>query len=310
MSDRLPQPLAEHLTPTAAERASATPAPLPLRAAPRGSAQPRGAPIQHDLPALQAWMLEAICADAPPATRGVVVDGPRLSADDRLGIYRYAYTARLRECLQDDYPVLAQSLGEARFEVLCRQYVQRYPSSSYSLNGFGRHMPQLCRDSDLPAGDFYAELATLELSLLEVIHAPAPAALDTSVLQQIAPDAWGRARFTPSESLRLLRFEYPVNAHFQACRANGVVLPPPAASPCATAVYRRGVELWRMDLTQAMTRVLGALVRGEQLGHALQQIGVDERDPQAIAEAERSVMVWFQTWVASSFFSAVAIDPE
>jgi hypothetical protein len=115
---------------------------------------------------------------------------------------------------------------------------------------------------------------------------------------------------TPSESLRLLRFEYPVNAHFQACRANGVVLPPPAASPCATAVYRRGVELWRMDLTQAMTRVLGALVRGEQLGHALQQIGVDERDPQAIAEAERSVMVWFQTWVASSFFSAVAIDPE
>ena len=59
MSDRLPQPLAEHLTPTAAERASATPAPLPLRAAPRGSAQPRGAPIQQlveDLHIGNAWM--------------------------------------------------------------------------------------------------------------------------------------------------------------------------------------------------------------------------------------------------------------
>ena len=310
MSDRLPQPLAESLLPAAAERASATPVPSlqrpSLTAASRGS----GTLVEQSLPALQAWMLEAICGEAPAATRGVVVDGPRLGGAERLGIYRYAYTARLRECLQDDYPVLARSLGDACFEALCLEYVARHPSSAFSLNEFGRHMPELCRHSPLlAAGDFYAELARLEWTLLEVTHAALSPPLDLQALQQVAPEDWARARLTPSASLRVLTFEYPVNAHFQACRAHDIVQPPPAASPSATAVYRRGVELWRMDLTPAMNRVLAALMRGERLADALGQIAVDEQDPEALAEAERSVMVWFQAWVTSSFFTAISIDP-
>lgn len=310
MSDRLPEPQPERLLPTAAERASATPLYTPLAAAERREAAVEAVP--GDLQGLQAWMLAAICDDVAPATQGVLVDGPRLTGAERLGIYRYGYTARLRECLQDDYPVLARSVGEACFEALCREYVQRYPSRSFSLNAYGRHMPELCLSSPLlaagAAGAFYAELAQLELSLLEVTHACAPAPLDAQTLQQIAPQAWAGARLTPSESLRVLTFQYPVNAYFQACRMHDLVQPPPAASPSATAVYRKGVELWRMDLTPAMTRVLQALIRGEPLAEALAQIAVDERDPEAIAEAERSVMVWFQTWVTSTFFSAVRVD--
>jgi hypothetical protein len=58
-----------------------------------------------------------------------------------------------------------------------------------------------------------------------------------------------------------------------------------------------------MDLTPAMTRVLSALLDGAAILDALGKMGVDETDPAAIAEAERSVMVWFREWVSSGLFA-------
>ena len=63
-----------------------------------------------------------------------------------------------------------------------------------------------------------------------------------------------------------------------------------------------------MDLTPAMTRVLSALFAEASIGEALNQIHVDEQDPSALAEAERSVTVWFSAWVRAGFFASFAID--
>lgn len=258
----------------------------------------------RDLQGLQGWLLDAICGPDAPPVAGIVLDGPRLSGAERLAVYRHAYLARLRECLRDDYPVLARTLGEARFAELCDAYIARHPSRGPSLNAFGRHMPELCR-SLASDGAFCSELATLEWALVEVTHAEAAVPLALEALQRIAPAEWERVRLTGSEALRVLCFEHPVNAHYQACRAEDLLLPLPARCPSATAIYRRGVELWRMDLTPAMTRVLQALLRGEALGQALTRLYVDEHDAAAVAEAERSVLTWFQAWVQSGFFSGI-----
>jgi hypothetical protein len=106
----------------------------------------------------------------------------------------------------------------------------------------------------------------------------------------------------------VLSFTYPVNAYYQSYRGDGVLLPLPAAQPSATAVYRSGLVLWRLDLTPAMERVLRALLEGQPISLALARIGVDESDAVAVAEAERSVMVWFSDWVSSGFFTQVAIE--
>ena len=66
--------------------------------------------------------------------------GPRLSALERLDIYRRGYGARLVECLADDYPVLQHALGDGPFEDLCRAYIAAHPTRGPSLNFFGRHM--------------------------------------------------------------------------------------------------------------------------------------------------------------------------
>ena len=309
MSDRLPEPLALDLQSTLAERASAAPrvggalaradaGPL-LRASSSGAAS-------NTLAELQDWLVHAICDTSEHDSAGIVARGPRLSGRECVAIYRHGYLARLSECLRDDYACLAASVGDDHFDSLCRQYISQHPSSLPSLNKFGRFMPEVCAASSvLEHAAFCTDLARLEWALVEVTHAAAAPALDLQALQAIAPGAWSTARLFTHQALRLLRFAYPVNTHYQAYRHDAVLRPVPAPSPSATVVYRRELALWRMDLTPAMTAVLGALLEGSTIGEALLQMQLPELDAQTRAEAERSVMHWFQAWMSAGFFTQI-----
>jgi hypothetical protein len=318
MTDRLPAPVQEGQVGAVVERASATSA----RATPKRdfasatlkTAEKSAAP--SSLRDVQAWMVRAISGSESDALAAgeVVTGGHSLSARERLEIYCYGYRARLVDCLLDDYPVVAQTLGEASFEALCHAYIERHPSSSPSLNAFGRHLSAFLLEATLegslaPRPRFLSELAALEWALVEVIHAKTPPPLDLGALQALPPEAWATAWFEPSPAVRLLRFEYPANRYFQKCRVLDEAPPIPEPETAATVVYRHGLTVWRMDLTPAMARVLEALLARVPIGDALAKLGVDESDPAAIAEAERSVMVWFREWVSSGLFAELRLPP-
>ena len=266
---------------------------------------------------VQVWMVAAITgSEADAAAKDVeryVTAGPRLSAAGRFEIYRSGYHARLVECLLDDYPVLGAMLGEDQFEVLCRAYVDRFPSASPNLNGFGRHMASFCREDATPLGAlphvFASELATLEWSLVEVLHAELAPPLEISALQAMAPDAWARARFIKNEGLRVFRFTYPVNSVFIANRVEEIVPAVPAPLATAVAVYRKDVSLWRMELTPAMLGVLEPLLEGKTLGEALAAIEAEATDPEVLAQTGANLMVWFRDWVDAGFFTRIELEP-
>ena len=270
---------------------------------------------------VQVWTVGAISgvgadADDQAVTRYVTA-GPRLSAAERFDIYRSGYHARLLECLLDDYPVLAAMLdrdGDGQFAALCRAYVDRHPSASPNLNGFGRHMASFCREVALEAfpgfaavGPFASDLAALEWALVEVLHAETAPPLDIAALQALPPESWASARFIASDALRLLRFAYPVNAVFIANRIDEIVPEVPAPSPNAVAVYRKDMQLWRMDLTPAMLGVLEPLVAGKSLGEALETVEAECTDPDVLAQTGANLMVWFREWVDAGFFTRVVL---
>jgi hypothetical protein len=304
------------------ERASATPSRGAFAASrARDVATPaRVAALRVPLRTSQSWFARAITHAGPleegvveaarahldvteaPPLESLVTAGPALSAIDRLGIYHYAYRARLIECLADDYTAVLDAIGDAAFDSLCRDYIAAHPSTSPNLVGFGKHFAAFCRRRAETWGAFAAELAALEWAMTEVIHAPAAPALALEELQKIPLEEWANARFSPARTLRVLRFSYPTNAYFQAFR-DGVdrVIPEPAAS--ATAVYRQGFTIWRMDLTPAMAGLLDALCDGATLGHALEALESHVVSPDDLAEAERNVIAWFSAWVAGGFFA-------
>lgn len=297
------------------------------------STPPAAKSAPRSLRDIQVWMVSAITGpEADASAKDVeryVTAGPRLSAADRFDIYRYGYHARLVECLLDDYPVLAAILSRlnapdsldasdsACFEALCRAYVDRHPSASPNLNGFGRHMASFCREAKLeafPGFDglrvFASELAALEWALVEVLHAETAAPLEITALQTLPPEAWARARFIKNEAIRVFRFEYPVNAVFIANRIDEIVPDVPAPLSNAVAVYRKDMQLWRMDLTPAMLGVLEPLLAGKTLGEALEAIEAEATDPEILAQTGANLMVWFREWVDAGFFTRIELLPE
>ena len=82
--------------------------------------------------------------DLPPEEAERVVTRSRsLTALERLAIYNRAYYARLLECLRESYPVLCHALGEDAFGSFALDYLQKYPSRSYTLNDLGANFPAL-----------------------------------------------------------------------------------------------------------------------------------------------------------------------
>jgi hypothetical protein len=299
------------------ERASATPQhAFVAKGAPAPHADD-APPVKASLRELQTWFaavvthpesVEAGIASTAHRAERVVTPSAHLSVQERLGIYHYGYRARLIECLADDYGVLQKAIGEDAFEALAGAYVVAHPSTAPSLNFYGRHMPSFVRTYATSAFDptFAADLATLEWALVETLHAAAAPTLSLEQLSRVPPAQWSSARLPKADTVRVHRFSYPVNAYLQAVRTGGVPdLPAPA--PTATAIYRSGFILWRMDLTPVMARLLESLFSGATLGEALSRIETDESDPDAIAEAERSVMAWFREWVSGGFFARIAL---
>jgi hypothetical protein len=308
----------------AVERASASPR-LGAPAMARRRARPAQdlPPVAGPLRALQEWF-QAVITDPRSAADGVrsaapqlalapaaeiervLVSSPRLAAIDRIGIYHYAYHARLVDCLADDFPSVVHALGRAGFAALARAIIARYPSDHPNLNRYGQRLVRHCLDARtrLPRRAFIAELAALEWAMVEVLHAQAAPTLSLSALQGIPLARWGAVRFKASETVRLLHSDFPVNRYLQAQR-DGSAPALPGRRASATAIYRKGFTVWRMDLTMPMAGILASLFRGEPLGRALASLA-RAGDPAEQGRLAALVMTWFRDWVQSGFFAAFA----
>ncbi|WP_395743339.1 putative DNA-binding domain-containing protein [Prosthecobacter sp.] len=77
---------------------------------------------------------------------GFIAPNDRMSGFERLEIYARQYWFRLLDCLYDDYPALRAFLGERRFHRLCRDYLARHPSTSWTLRNLGAELPAFITD--------------------------------------------------------------------------------------------------------------------------------------------------------------------
>jgi hypothetical protein len=187
---------------------------------------------------------------------------------------------------------------------LARDVIQRFPSNHPNLNTYGRRLVEHCQDASvrMPHRAFISELAALEWSMCEVLHAQAAPVLSKASLQAVPLERWDTVRFRPSPTLRVLRTAYPVNRFLQAYREerNPSI---PARQASATAIYRQGFTVWRMDLTVPMCGVLDRLCAGQPLAMALSTLesATAPADQQRLAA---QVMAWFRDWVEGGFFAA------
>ena len=224
-----------------------------------------------------------------------------LSSAERVDIYHGMYLIRMVEALEADYPTVRHFLGQEEFETLVADYVQTFPSRSYTLNRLGDHLPEfLAKDTRREHAAFLADLARYELAVTEVFDEQESDVLSAEVVGAIPPEAWPVIRLRPVAAFRLLAIRYPIAAQIEAAR-NGWASPSPRRRQTWIAVYRRDYSVSRLELTRPQHELLGDLVAGKPLGEAVAAAALKLR----ASRRESAIYRWFSSWIAEGMFSRI-----
>jgi hypothetical protein len=250
----------------------------------------------------QRWMQRAIIGPVPPGagqSRKMVLPSRSLNPQQRVGIYRGMYEARLLEALEVDYPGLLAFLGQEQFQQLMSSYIRSHPSRSYTLNRLGDALPGFLEEYEgLPRAGFVRDLARLELTYTEVFDEAQTGPLTKKAVAKVHAGAWEKARLKPIAAFRLIAMRYPAQLFLRALREERK--PPPIRRKHTwLVVYRRDYACMVLELTKPAYVMLSALAAGKTLGDAI-LAGRMNTPARHVLLTE-----WFREWTAEGLFQAV-----
>ncbi|VTT99545.1 Uncharacterized protein OS=Planctomyces limnophilus (strain ATCC 43296 / DSM 3776 / IFAM 1008 / 290) GN=Plim_3270 PE=4 SV=1: DUF2063 [Gemmataceae bacterium] len=283
---------------------------------------PNGAP---ELDRIQRWM-QAVIAHPAGVAAGCASDEARrqldvdaaglervvtrsstLLAAERLAVYANAYYARLLECLREEYPALVHTLGSELFDEFAVEYLQRYPSGSYTLHHLGanfpRHLAETCpAEEDTRWANFVVDLAKLERLFSEVFDGPGnegATGLSPEALAAVPPESLVEGWLVPAPDLHLVELRSPVHEYVRAVR-RGEDPAPPAPADTLLAVHRRDYLVRRHPVSRPQYVLLAAILAGETVGKAIGKAA--EHVEGDAAEYAADLRDWFRDWAAEGLF--------
>lgn len=243
---------------------------------------------------------EELSGLAPGSAERLVQRSATLDEMERLMIYRRMYPLRMEEALSIDFPVVRKLLGRETFFRLVEEYVEAFPSRSWTLDHLGQHMVRFVETH--PLTEKYPglwDLVRLEQALCDVFNAEDSGVLTPEELAEVSPEQWPEARFDFVPAFILLELGSNANDLYKAYN-QARDLPKTHLGTYHLVVWREGFQTWRMPLVPAAFAVLKLLHEGASLGEALEK-GLDDSD-------ESPVFEWFQTWVGEGFFRSLRLS--
>lgn len=232
----------------------------------------------------------------------------RRTSVERLQVYGNAYFARLVECMRDQFPALVAALGQELFDGFALDYLDKRPSTSYTLarlaDQFVEHLeatrPPV--EDDQPGwADFLIDLARFEWSVAQTFDGPgteASGVISTDDLASVSPEAWPQVELVAAPCLSLHAYRFPINDYFTEFRA-GRESPIPAASATWLALSRRDFVVRRIALEEDEFHLLQALIVGGRVGEAIAQAAERAADFDAFAQ---QLPAWFHRFAREGFF--------
>lgn len=237
----------------------------------------------------------------------LVLPSKSLTATERLSVYANMYYWRLIDILADEFPTVHHVLGPEQFTVVVKDYLERHPSKSYSLNHLGSSFPGYLEEEalDAPHREFIAAVARVERAMEDVFDEQYAEPVTLDALSSLLVDESGDIYLQIIPALRLLELDYPVNDYITAVREDRHMdIPLPAKT--YVAVYRSNYKPWRVDLEPQRYALLSYLQQGKSLGEALEScMSVSDADDFA-----SSLENWFRDWAADGLFCGIKITAD
>jgi hypothetical protein len=245
---------------------------------------------------LQRRVAAAIMAPGAPARAEVtafVKPNARLTARERLDIYRDSYWQRILDSFEDDFPGLRAILGLRAFQRLARSYLADTPSQSFTMRNLGARLEEWLRCHPEFAGPDFPlalDMVRLEWAHIEAFDAAEVKPLGPEDLLEPGPDL----RLGLQPSISLLELQYPVDdlrirlekikdrrgVARRIMRQNAQT-----PEPIHLAVHRQEYVVFYRRLAEEEYRILDALRRGVTLVEAVEGTSAPDR-----------VEAWFAAW--------------
>ncbi|MEN8107743.1 MAG: DNA-binding domain-containing protein [Pseudomonadota bacterium] len=234
----------------------------------------------------------------------LVLPSKSLTAEERLSIYANMYYWRLIDILVDEFPTVHHLLGPEQFTVVVKDYLERHPSTSYTLNHLSSRFAGYIEEEvrDLPHREFIAAVARVERAMEDVFDESYAEPVTIDDLGSLSVEGLGDIHLQIIPALRLLELDYPVNNYITAVREDRHMdIPLPAKT--YIAVYRSNYKPWRVDLEPQRYALLSSLKQGKSLREALEScMSVSDTDGLAC-----SLENWFRDWAADGLFCGIKI---
>jgi hypothetical protein len=204
----------------------------------------------------------------PSAIADAIVDAPPLAVDERLGIYRNAYSVRLIEALDDTYPVLHAVLGDEDFAALGEEFIATHPSVHRSIRWYGSELAEFLKRCPPFAGQpIFAELALLEWTLAAVFDSADALPVQRAALAAVDASAWGDLQFKFHPSLRRLHLQWNTAAVWQSMSRDETP-PDPACGehPVPWLLWRQNLQNYFRSMAPDEAAALDSALRGDTFG--------------------------------------------
>lgn len=227
----------------------------------------------------------------------------RLTAVRHLGIYRQSYFARLRECMKNQFSALAYALGEELFQMFADQYLEAYPSDSYTLNDLGGKFPDFLEETRPDKEqkeketwiDFIIELARFEYTLSVIFDGHAA---EIKLADETTPDE--HLELAPLS--QIFHQPYPVCRYYlDVKQKKEPELPFEEESFCAVA--RKQYRLSLLEIKPAQYYFLERLARGDSISMAkefcVNNYGFDAK------RLDNAWKHWRKSFIAAGFFGTM-----
>jgi hypothetical protein len=198
------------------------------------------------------------------AILGAVVGNATADADERVGIYVHAYSARLVEALENEFLTLRFAAGDDTASEILHAYVAATPSTLRNVRWYGKDLAQFLRAAapwrDTPA---FAELAELDWAISVSFDAADEACIAEADIAVVPFERWGEMILRLPHHVRLNTAAWNV---WQVRQARDRALPCPKLRrlefPQTWIVSRQELEVHYRQLEVDETAALEAIARG------------------------------------------------
>ena len=225
---------------------------------------------------------------APPVDW--VVANTQEDAQERAGVYRHAYRARVAEALADSFERVNLYMGSNEFAMVGKAFAVTHPPRVRSLGDYGEGLPTYLH-SLYPDATVLVELAQLDWDLRKRFDSADHPALSAQDAAQLSQALERKHVLHPSCITRSISTN--VVKIWQAIEDDSEVPPPhDLPEPATLLLWRHDLQPQFRTLEPGEAAFIAALASGESINEAAQRLGGTPLLP-----APAQLAVWLRTWL-------------